>query len=296
MLLLITFTLAVSAKENITIIYGFSAADNSANYARTLADEANKIQDKYNFIFDVKSGGGQAVAVNYIKNTPNTIFMTSGAFWLRPNLYPHESWDVHDFRTLWTQCSAPFAVASVKYKSWKEVPTDRPMSIATSGLGVISHLVALDIQKKFPQLTIIPFKSTTDALISTAGGQVDFAVVFLGDIGTWANENNKIKLTILGTTGPKYIGNYPNLSSQGFSPNLAKMNTPYNLMIPSAFNQEKAKEIRDILVKVENAKSIQNSYAPDYCQPYHISEDKLDSWFEEQNKYWTKMSIGVKVE
>ena len=134
-LLLTAVALTAQAKENITIIYGFSAADNSSNYSRNLAEEANKIQDKYNFVFDVRPGAGQVVAFNYVKDTPNTIFMTSGAYWLRPNFYPTQSYDVHEMRTIMTQCSVPFAVASGKYTNWKEVPKDQPITIATSEIG-----------------------------------------------------------------------------------------------------------------------------------------------------------------
>ena len=52
-LLFAAVALSASAKETIQIIYGFSAADNSANYSRNLAEEANKIQDKYNFVFQL---------------------------------------------------------------------------------------------------------------------------------------------------------------------------------------------------------------------------------------------------
>ena len=295
-ILLTFFALTAQARENITIIYGFSAGDNSANYARTLAEEANKIQDRYNFLFDVRPGAGQVVAFNYIKNTPNTIFMTSGAYWVRPNFYPTESYDVHEMRTIITQCSVPFAVASGKYSTWKEVPKDSPVTIATSGLGVVSHLTALAVIKNYPNARVIPFKSTTDALLAAMGKQVDLAVGFVGDLEKFTSENSKNKLVILGTTGPKYVSQYPNLSSQGFSPTLAKMNTPYNLMVPRSFSEEKAHEIREILLKVENKKSVRDSYAPDYCEPFQVSEKDLPAWWDDQNRYWTNLTVGVKLD
>lgn len=288
--------LSASAKETIQIIYGFSAADNSANYSRNLAEEANKIQDKYNFIFDVKPGAGQVVAVNYVKNTPNAIFMTSGAFWLRPNFYPTQSYDVNEFRSIMTQCSVPFAVASGKFNNWKDVPKDKPITIATSGLGVVSHLTALQIQKIYPNSTIVPFKSTTDALVATLGGQTDLAVGFVGDVEKYTNEVSKAKLNILGTTGPKYVGKYPNLASQGFPAALAKMNTPYTFMVPASFPEDKAREIREILLKVENKKSVRDSYALDYCQPFQVPEKELKAWWDDQNKYWTSLTVGVKID
>ena len=45
-----TLAFAASAKENITIFYAWGPGDSVANYHRTLAMEANKIQDKFNFI------------------------------------------------------------------------------------------------------------------------------------------------------------------------------------------------------------------------------------------------------
>ena len=65
-ILSLIFTLAICvnvwAKENITIYYAWGPADSVANYSRTLAAEANKLQNKYTFIFDTKPGAGGAIA------------------------------------------------------------------------------------------------------------------------------------------------------------------------------------------------------------------------------------------
>ena len=292
--LLCTFTLSVSAAEVITIIYGFSASDNSANYSRNLANEANSQQTKYKFLFDVRPGGGQAVAVNHVKNTRNTIFMTSGAFWLRPVFYPNESWDVNEWRTIMTQCSAPFSVASVKYKSWNDVPKNQPLTIATSGMGVFSHIIALQIVERYPNMTLIPFKSTVEGMLAVVSGQVDFAVGFVGDQENWTHEETKTRLNILGTTG-NGAGKYPSLASQGFPQVLTKLDTPYNLMVPKSFDAGKAKEIRDILAKAETATSVRKSYALDFCAPISIPENKLNAWFDEQNKTIRNTTKGLTI-
>jgi hypothetical protein len=281
--------LSASAKENIQIIYGFGFGDNSANYARHMVEEANRIQDKYNFIFDAKPGGGQVIAANYVKNTPGAVFMTSGAFWVRPNFYPNDSYNIHDFRTMMTMCSVPFSVASSKYKDWKSVPKDQPLTIATSGLGVVSHLTALQVMKNYPNMTIIPYKSTADAVVATIGGQVDFVVGFIAD------EEKYPELTILGATGPKYSGKYPNLSSQGFPGVLSKMNTPYNLMITANWSDEKAHEVRNILLKAERIDAVRQSYKLDYCDPFQIPENKLSTWWNDQNETWKQLTVGVKI-
>lgn len=280
-----------AARENITIIYGFSPADSSANYSRNLAEEANKLQDKYTFLFDTKPGGGQVIAANHVKNTPNTMFMTSGVFWVRPTVFPNDSYDTSKFRTVMSQCLAPFAVGSVKYKSFRDVPKNQRTTIAVSGLGVISHLAAIQIQQTYPMMDIVPYKSTADAVTGTVGGQVDFVVGFVGDIERFAGQG----MNLLGTTGTTSVGGHPTLVSQGLHASLGKMSTPYNLMVPDSWSAEKAREVREILVKAENTRSVRNSYAVDNCVPYQIPENRLDAWWTEQQKYWTDLASRVKV-
>ena len=195
-----------------------------------------------------------------------------------------------------TQCTIPFSVASAKYKSWKDVPTDRPLSIGTSGLGVVSHLTALQIQKQYPQIKIIPFKSTTDAIVAGVGGQVDFAIGFLGDMAHWTGDDNKVKLNILGITGPKPVAGFPNLSSQGFPTILSKMNSTHNLMVPTSWSKDKTNEIRNILVKAENTRSVRIAYTLDYCEAVQIPENKLQPWWDDQNTVWTNLTKGVKID
>lgn len=85
-ILLAATSIVATAKENITIYYSWSASDTAANFHRVLADEANKIQDRYNFIFDVKPGAGGSIAANTVLNQPNTILATASAY--TPKLLP----------------------------------------------------------------------------------------------------------------------------------------------------------------------------------------------------------------
>ena len=137
---------AAAAKENITIYYAWGPGDSVANYSRTLAAEANKIQDKYNFIFDTKPGAGGAIASNHVLKETNSVLAHSTAFFVRPNVYPNESYDLTLFKEQYVHCMAPMAVTSTKYKNWKSVPSDATVGI--SGLGVTTHLAALQLQKK----------------------------------------------------------------------------------------------------------------------------------------------------
>ena len=284
---------AAQAKETVTIIYAFSPADTMANYSRTLVEEANKIQDKYTFIFDTRPGAGNSIAANYVKNTPNTILASSGAFFVRPNFYPNARSNVEDFREILPQCNAPMSVASVKYKSWKEVPTDKPLNIGTSGLGVVSHLVSTQVQVKYPKTQVVPFKSTTDGLLALVGGQVDLTVGFIGEQEKWSD--GKVKVNILGTTGQGY-NKHPAMTSAGLPKILGNSDNPHHLMVPNKMPEEKFKDIRAVLVKAANTKSVRDSYAVDYCAPLdQMSDSNIQPWFRAQNAHWSRLSSGIKL-
>jgi len=289
----------VQAKETVTIVYAFSPADTMANYSRTLAAEANRIQNKYTFVFDTKPGAGNSVATNFVRNNSNTILATSSAFFIRPIFFPNESYNVENFKSLMPQCEAPMGIASLKYKSWKEVPTDRPVTIGVSGLGVTTHLVALQIAAKYPNIKVIPFKSTNDSIIAAAGGQIDMTVGFINDLMRFATPDVSAdrRLTVLGVTGSKTIKNIEPLIKQGFSITLASMNAPHHLVVPITVSDSKFAEWRDILTRAARAKSVQDSYEVDHAVPLDtMSNDNIQPWFYKQDTQWKRLSTGVKLE
>lgn len=288
---------SVQAKEVVTINYAFSQADSMANYTRTLVEEANKQQDKYTFVFDTKPGAGGAIVANWVKSNPtNGIAMTSSAFFIRPNFYPNESYDIADFKELLPECNAPIAISSVKYKSFKDIPANTPFTIGVSGLGVTTHLVALQLTAKYPNLKVVPFKSTTDGLLSMIGGNIDMSVSFLSEPEEWAKDGSKVRVNIIGITGDHAIHGHPTLASQGLPKKLESLNAPHHLIVSSKVPDDKFKEWRAILVKAAKTKSVQASYAVDSCDPLNtIPDSDIQPWFNMQNSRWKELTYGVKL-
>ena len=285
---------SVHAKENITIIYAFGVGDPMANYDRALVAEANKLQDKYNFLFDVRPGGGSSIATNYVKNTPNTILATSGAFWVRPNFYPNESHATSDFRGILPQCDDSMSIASSKYKTIKDIPTDKPLNMAITGLGVVSHLIAVKFTEKYPNVQLVPYKSPTEAIAALMGGQVDFAIGYVGDQERLSTE--KTPIHIIGVTGKRTVNGHPTLVSGGLNPLLGDSDNPNQFFVPKTWSDEKYKEIRAILVNASNTKSVRDAYASNYCKSLDQMSDKdVPVWFANQDKHWKKLSEGIKV-
>ena len=290
-IMLTAMSLTAIAKENITVVYSWTPADAAANFHRTLADEANKIQDRYHFIFDTKPGAGSSIAANHVLNQSNAVLATASAFFIRPNFFPNESHDISKFQSLFPQCLAPAVITSKKYKSWAEVPTDRPITIGMSGMGTTTHLIAVQLAKRYPNLIIVPFKGTSEAMLGVLSDSTDMAVNFMGDSDQYVDAK---KLYILGVTGTRTIAGARPLSAQGFTKDLELMDVAAQILVPTAFPEAKAKEIRDIFVQAGRRPAVLDSYRPDFCQSNNQMSDRdIQSWYAKQTQDWRRLTQGV---
>jgi len=293
--LLAALTLTVAhARENITIYYAWGPGDSVANYHRTLAAEANKIQDKYNFLFDTKPGAGGAIAARTVLGQPDTILAHSTAFFVRPVVYPNESYDLTKFKEQYVHCMAPMAVTSTKYKSVKDVPANA--SVGISGLGVTTHLAAIELKKKYPDLNIVPFKSTNDSMLSMVSGQTDMHIGFISEAEQWSKENSTSdrKVTVLGITGNKVVNGYQPLVKQGFDKSFADMNVGHHMLLP--VDGSRHKEFHEIFTKAARTESVRAAYAVDFCEPQSVKYDDLGKFFSFHTAYWKKLSEQVKLD
>ena len=288
---LAALSFSVCARENITLVYAWTAADTAANFHRTLLDEANKIQNRYNFIFDTRPGAGGSIAANHVLNTPNTLLAHASAFFIRPNFFPNESHDISKFRALFPQCAAPAAITSKRWRSWSEVPTDRPITIGMSGMGTTTHLIAHQLTSKYPLLTIVPFKSTSEAILSVMSDSTDLAVNFLGDSQQYVDQK---RINVLGITGSQPVNGIATLSSQGFTKNLESMNVPAQILIPVTFPDAKAADIRGIFLQAGRRAPVLDSYRPDFCQSNNqMPTAELAAWYSRQTSEWRRLTQGI---
>ena len=293
-LILALLSTTVLSKETITIVYAWTAADVAANFHRTLVDEANRIQNKYTFVFDTKPGAGGSIAANHVANTPNTVLATASAFFVRPNFFPNESHDLNNFKELMPQCSAPGVITSSKYKSWKDVPTDQPLTIGMSGMGTTTHLIATQVAKKYPKMTVVPYKSTSEAVMSVLSGNTDFAVNFMGDSAQYTATASPKKIYALGITGDQPVNGVVPLVTQGFTKSLARMNVPAQLVVPKNMSESKFNDLRQILVKAGRAKTVNDAFAVDYCQSLNqMPESNTQGYYNLQVAEWQRLSSGV---
>lgn len=291
-LIFLCVSVVAQSRETIHLVYAFGVGDNIANYYRTLAKAANSSQDKFIFVFDAKPGAGNTVAANYVKSNPNSILGTSPAFFIRPVLYPNESYNISDFVSLMPQCQSPMVVSSVKFKSWEETKSDREYNVGVSGLGVATHLVALQIKHRFPKINIVPYKSTSEAMLGLMTGDIDFQIGFFSQIDAWANSSRR--LNVLGITGSNLGHGYPLLIDQGFPLILADMDLVTHMVVPKSMPTAKIKELRTILMIASQDKSVLDAYLIDKCVTMsNLSDNQINLWFQNQTQRYRKLSTGI---
>jgi len=185
-------------------------------------------------------------------------------------------------------------VTSSKYKSWKDVPTDQPLTIGMSGMGTTTHLIAAQIIKRYPKMTVIPYKSTSEAVTSVLSGNIDFAVNFIGDSAQYTEAGSPKKIYMLGITGDQTINGVAPLVTQGFTRNLARMNVPAQLVVPKNMSESKFNDLRQILVKAGQSKTVNDSFAVDYCQSMNqMPTENLQGYYNLQVAEWQRLSSGV---
>jgi tripartite-type tricarboxylate transporter receptor subunit TctC len=297
-IILATLSFSASARETTTLAYSWTAADKAANFYRALADEANKLQTQYTFVFDAKPGAGGTVAANYTtNNASNTLWINSSAGFIRPNLLPADSHSMADFRSILPMCVSPFVISSAKYKSWNEVPRDAKLSIGMSGMGTTTHLVSIQIAKNYPNLLIVPFKSTSEALLGVLSGSVDFSVGFHGDSEQYTGPDVAKRIYWLGQTGSNSIKGTPLLANQGFSRELLDMSTPQQIFASRKLDNDRFNSMRKILVEASRAQSVKDANAADNCIPNNqMPDSQLNSWFNSQVSQWKRLTQGVKID
>lgn len=288
LLISLLFVAGAVQAQTISIIWPFGMGDTQAQYSRSLVEELNQMQKKYNFILENKPGAGATIGAKYVAATPNTILSASTAFFVRPNFYPEESHRISDFRPLMTQCAAPMVIVSQRYKSFKDIDRDQSITIGISGLGATSHLMAMQIKKLYPNAIPVPYKGTREASIDAANGNLDLSVAFIGEVEGFLDQK---KLHALGVTGRQGVRGIATLVSQGFE--TGDVVNMHSLIVPKSMSEAQYQELRNLVVVAAQRPAVQQAYAVDYCVGSRLGQAQTQSWFEAQTAFWRRLSQGI---
>jgi tripartite-type tricarboxylate transporter receptor subunit TctC len=269
------------AKETITIIWPFNIGSNQANTLRAIITEANATQSDYEFVLDNKPGAGGVVAANYVIAHPHTtVLAMSSSFFIRPN-FAAPVYAVDSFTPVFVQATgSPIAVLSKRYSAYKDVPLTSETTVGTAGVGTISDLVASNITNA----RRIPYPSMIAADKDVMGQHIDLSTDFVGDIAGLIESNS---INVLGITGTKTIGNMKPL--KGFE----KLVANYGIYASTEMPESTVQALHAVLGKVNNTKSVTDSYSRDHLTPAAMNMRQSLEWFKEQTKYWRTQAERV---
>ena len=220
---LIASTVA-GATENITVMSPYSASHSGTPAMFKIINEANSQQKDYNFILEFRPGGEQIIAVNALKEQPNSRLAI-----IAPKFVDHVKagrLNKNDYIPIYALGDACWAVITNVGNSQQGVASlssVREIVVGSVGIGNATHLTALQIGSRYNvPVQFIPFKSNNDAVMSIIGGHgVNFGLERASIVEQFKEKNSNLK--ILGMSCPVRHPDYPNI------PTLVeqKIQTPY---------------------------------------------------------------------
>jgi len=279
------------AKERVIAMWPFTPASTQGSYFRAILEQANKEQDKYEFVFENKTGAGGAIATQDIATvrTGTRILAHSAAYYARPFLYTDTPYNFEQFKPLMVMGFAPAALIT-KNKTLDQLLAQKKINVSTSGAGSSTHLLAEAFFKQYKEgrdIVMVHYRDSNEAAKDVIGGQVDASFEFLGD----AKARGDL-VTIVGITGKSKIENFKLL------PNMEDLVGIFAIYAPKDMPTGQVAEIQTMLLKAEKHNLVQTLYKKDYTyKDYNMTvPSDLTSWYTHTIKQFEIYTKGIKLQ
>lgn len=239
------------AKETITI--QFSAAANQPNYAPYLKtlEIANRSQNKYEFVMELKPGANGALALKAMDQNPqNRIATVAPAFVENAKQGLINEADYAPIAAQGDACWAVITNVGDTAKGIESLRGVKEITVGGTGYGNAAHITAIILGEKYGfKVRYIVYKSNFDALVNMAGGQpINMVVERVQNYQTFKEKNPSLQ--VLGINCPKRSALMPNIKTlreQGVVTPTIFMATVANVKMP----KEKRDEISKILINAQ---------------------------------------------
>jgi tripartite-type tricarboxylate transporter receptor subunit TctC len=275
LIILLALSNVALAKETVTVIFNLGQAN---SYVRLLIDQANKIQDDWQFVLETMPGAGGAIGVNWvINNKKPTILASSGAFFIRPTLYPTTSYNLNNFRPIFVQCSSPMYMVSKKYTRIEDGPGNR-ITVGVAGLGTTSHLIALELQKKYPTIDIVPYNGQMSAVKDVLSDSIDMSLGMPSEMISLIDGQLVQRVDISKTKS------------------IEQLDQPYGYYVTSSVAEVTVAQWRQIFKIASQSALVKENQKIAHCKPENLNYDQLQSWYANKIKFYQSISHNIKVE
>lgn len=278
------------AKERVISMWPFTPASTQGSYFRAILEQANKEQDKYDFVFENKTGAGGSIATTDIAvaRTGTRILAHSAAYFARPFLYPETPYNFDQFKPLMVMGFAPAALIT-KGKTLDQILAQKRINIATAGAGSSTHLLAEAFFKQYKEgrdIAMVHYRDSNEAAKDVIGGQADASFEFLGD----AKARGDL-ISIVGITGKSRVDNFRLL------PGMEELVGIFAIYVPKDMPAAQVTELQNILLRAEKHESVQMLYRRDHNykdSSMNVPGD-LTPWYNRTIKQFEGYTRGIKV-
>lgn len=301
-LLLFVFALTThaSTSQKVPVVWSFIPTSTQALYIKAILDEANRLQNKYEFVFEVAQGAGGYVATQKVQNDNKagkfTLLANTAAFFIRPYLYPDRQY-FDDFKPVMFVARSN-AVLVTKNTNIETMASRNKISFATAGAGSATHVFAesfaKELRRKYPNVDVVMvhYKNAPDAFMSVMGGHTDATFEFAGNAFRSALPETRM----IGFTGNTPINGVPTLSSMGYH-GMSNLSNLFAIFAPADTPINVTTELQTLFLKAEKAESVQTLYTRDYAtkEVKYTQFSDLNVWYKQTIKEFETHTKGIVV-
>jgi len=280
LLITLLFLSNTFATTEVQVYWSQSIVNAQAQLFKKFIDNANKSQNKYQFVIVHKPGAGGSIAANQVLNSNKlALFGISSTFYVRPYV-TKDSHDPEKFSMMNRLCiDKPMAFYSKKNK----IQTGMSVGLAPG----VAEIVPILLNKNNPSLNLlsIPYKTTAEATIAMFGGHTMASIDFYGN----ASNIMRPDISILGLTGKRSINGIPTMHG------LENLVIDLFLFAPKNIDPILYTEFHQIF------KDAANDETDSLCKmdagiPAKTSLSAMESLHKEYQEKWKQLTNGIKLE
>ena len=248
---MVMYSLA-SAKEIITLENGSNPSQpNVATYIRTL-EMANKIQNRYEFVIEMKPGANGTLAFKTMDLSPSNRLSTVAAAFVENSKAGliNEA----DYVPVLAQGDACWAVITNVGDSKRGIASlkgVKEITVGGTGYGNAAHITAIVLGEKYGfKVRYIVYKSNLDALIEMAGqNDINFVLERVSNYKTFKDRNPRLQILGMNcSVRSPLMPEVKTLREQGVETPSVFLAVVANVKMP----REKREEISKILLEAQD--------------------------------------------
>lgn len=273
----------VSAQQQINIVFPYAPSHGTTPAFYALVSEANRLQNRYQFILEPKVGGNGLIALNHMRESPqNRVAIIAPAFVDNADNGQINEGDYVHVVGMGDMCMAVFNKHGDESRGIESLKGTSDLVLGGVGWANSSHLIGLQIGERYGlQVRNIVFKSNKEGLINLAqdGGvtQVIDRINSFDEIQAQA----KVKAKILGVTCSRRLTNWPQIKTlreQGITAPSPWIIITSHKDMPAAIRTDLSQIINQSLRNIGE----QRIWEMSSLQPLVFTGQKLDEFYNQK--------------